>query len=115
MKDFKKDKLLNAIELLFKVREINLVKMDEPKEYFGKKLVDPDRTNEYGYRQEILKTNLEEFETHRGKFHSLAIRNLIRWSHDSITPERCLIRVIEGDWGLVTLEMTKTYGETFAV
>ena len=41
MKDLKKDKLLNAIELLFKVRKINLVKTDEPKEYFGKKLVDP--------------------------------------------------------------------------
>ena len=116
MKESRRDKLLNIIELSFKVRQINLVKIDKPKEYFGKILEESYLKTENGKRQKILTKNLEEFENNRGKFHLQGIRNLIRWSLYSIRPpDHCVVRVVEGDWGVVTLQMTKSYGETFAV
>ncbi len=46
----------------------------------------------------------------------LAMNNLSRWQKEKITsnPEQ-KIQVIQGDWGDVTLELTKTHGECFAV
>lgn len=49
-------------------------------------------------------------------FHRIADENLKRWQSRSHTDDRSLqIEVLPGDWGVVTLKVTKTYGTRFAV
>ncbi len=49
-------------------------------------------------------------------FNHLAMTNLSRWKKDRITKFPIhKVQMIQGDWGDVTLKLTKTYGECFAV
>mmetsp|Transcript_26601 Transcript_26601/g.33886 ORF Transcript_26601/g.33886 Transcript_26601/m.33886 type:complete len:361 (-) Transcript_26601:1066-2148(-) len=88
-------------------------------------------------RQRVLLDTLHAFEKASAtqSFHKLAMSNLERWrkdtavsdaaaSLDSVSknscsdqtqPNRCKVEVVPGDWGVVTLDFTKKYGEMFAV
>ena len=51
------------------------------------------------------------------RYHRLAQQNLKRWAAAAPPPTasgRCAVHVLPGDWGAVTLEMTRRYGATFA-
>ena len=50
----------------------------------------------------------------RRAFHDLASKNLARWASAARPPASCVVEVLPGDWGDVTLALTKRYGRTFA-
>jgi len=69
-------------------------------------------------RRAILRETLRAFENADppDKYHLLAMQNLQRWRNESlenISDTRVL--VLPGDWGDVTLSLTKEYGTCFAV
>ena len=52
----------------------------------------------------------------RQSWHDLASKNLARWASEAPRPPAsCVVEVLPGDWGDVTLTLTKRYGRTFAV
>ncbi len=69
-------------------------------------------------RRLILKETLESFSkaVPQDKYHQLATRNINRWKNEMVSSNLYrVIEVIEGDWGEVTLKLTKKYGTCFAV
>lgn len=76
----------------------------------------PLGNSEYEIRQRVLLETLAAFENADGKYHALAQGNLEGWAKDAskITPGACVVQVLSGDWGDVTLSMTKRYGTCFA-
>lgn len=73
-----------------------------------------------GVRQQVLLQTLSRLEeaSSDARYHRLAQANLARWAkdaHPSPPPAgSCTVRVLPGDWGEVTLTLTKEYGTTFA-
>jgi len=83
-----------------------------------------------GIRQRVLLECLERLEeaSPTARYHRLAQQNLRRWSQMAAHQARaslppttpptlkgaCTVRVLPGDWGQVTLEMTRQYGVIFA-
>lgn len=73
---------------------------------------------ESGRRREILRETLEAFESAdpSDRYHRLAAENLARWRAAREAPDpRCRISVHPGDWGEVTLALTRQHGVCFAV
>ena len=71
-----------------------------------------------GYlRIEVLRDTLARLSTpdKRQAFHDLASKNLARWASGAQQPSSTVVEVLPGDWGDVTLTLTKRYGECFAV
>lgn len=84
---------------------------------YGRELPNrPIGNSEYEIRQRVLLETLAEFESASGQYHEIAQRNLAGWAKDAskVTPGACVVHVTPGDWGEVTLEMTKRYGTCFA-
>ena len=69
-------------------------------------------------RRKVLRETLNVFNsvTPSDYCQNKAMVNLSRWlkERNSVSPEK-KVQVIEGDWGDITLKLTKTYGECFAV
>lgn len=67
-------------------------------------------------RREVLRETLLKLETSEISYHRLAADNLARWqasaAHKAPIGE---VLVVPGDWGEVTLALTKEYGTCFAV
>ena len=67
----------------------------------------------------VLCDTLARFSTpdKRQAFHDLASKNLARWASEAPQrpPASCIVEVLPGDWGDVTLALTKRYGKCFAV
>lgn len=93
---------------------------------FGRKLYPAEalRVNaECRKRVEILHETLERLGTPADRDHwrSVALSNLARWA--SLVPapsgvggaDAGVIRVLRGDWGVITSQLTKEYGTMFAV
>ena len=73
-----------------------------------------------GYlRIHVLRDTLARLSTaeKRQAFHDLASKNLARWASEAPQrpPASCVVEVLPGDWGDVSLTLTKRYGRTFAV
>ena len=73
-----------------------------------------------GYlRINVLRDTLAQLSTpdKRRDFHELAAANLARWASEAPQrpPASCVVEVLPGDWGDVSLTLTKRYGRTFAV
>lgn len=69
-------------------------------------------------RRVILRETLAKFRSvdHPKVFQQIAAKNLARWrQHSDTAKPRGETLVIAGDWGEVTLRLTKKYGECFAV
>lgn len=82
-----------------------------------------------GMRQQVLLETLRAFEeaSPTARFHVLAQQNRLRWkaaarcARSQASPKEasaaevpCQVVVLPGDWGVVTLQMTRKYGATFA-
>ena len=73
-----------------------------------------------GVRQQVLLQTLGRLEeaSSDARYHRLAQLNVARWANSAQpTPPpsgSCTVRVLPGDWGEVTLALTKEYGTTFA-
>ena len=65
-------------------------------------------------RREVLLETIERLQ-HLEHFHQLAAANMERWSAAATPPGAPVMRVLPGDWGDVTLAVTKEFGHTFAV
>ena len=99
--------------------------------YFGRMLTrtsqeifepDPSRRewDPAGYlRITVLRDTLSRLSTpdKRRAFHKRAAANLKRWASEAPQrpPASCIVEVLPGDWGDVTLALTKRYGKCFAV
>jgi hypothetical protein len=94
----------------------------------GRRLLDEDNLIDPGYglhnpgmvrRREVLRETLDRFEraVPPGKYQSIATDNLDAWSKCPrvSSSSRHAVRVLEGDWGEVTLGLTRDHGECFAV
>ena len=73
-----------------------------------------------GYlRINVLRDTLARLSTpdKRREFNDLAAANLKTWASEAPQqpPASCVVEVLPGDWGDVTLTLTKRYGRTFAV
>lgn len=72
----------------------------------------PDKKSHHDIQEETTESVIDP-----DKFQALlsqANLNLTRWSHNKKTsPQQ--IEVVRGDWGVITQEVTSTYGETYAV
>lgn len=69
-------------------------------------------------RRAVLRETLARFDAEgREHFRALAQRNVARWHAQSGRKARgpMQLRVIPGDWGVVTGQLTREWGETFAV
>ncbi len=69
-------------------------------------------------RREVLRETLTAFETcaFPDHLHERARLNLSRWRQDSrVSSPQLSVLVLPGDWGQVTLGLTKRFGECFAV
>lgn len=74
-----------------------------------------------GVRQRVLMATLAKFEeaSPTARYHQLAQANVQRWASEAGAPAAatagmCRVEVLPGDWGQVTLNLTKRYGVTFA-
>merc|ERR1712086_641912 len=65
-------------------------------------------------RREVLLETIERLQ-HLEHFHQLAAANMERWSAAATPAGAPVMRVLPGDWGDVTLAVTKEFGHTFAV
>jgi hypothetical protein len=86
---------------------------------FGCTLPKADKIHkgEEGQRQLILLDTLKMFEENDAQYHQLAFENLTRWAAEAMPQSsirECVVIVKPGDWGEVTLDMTKKYGVCFA-
>jgi len=90
-------------------------------ESFGRRLEDPRDWGKSGpepeKRRKVLIQTLLALGTqsHRDSKRKLASENVASWSRDSAARKTCKFQVISGDWGEVTLQLTRSYGITFAV
>jgi hypothetical protein len=69
-------------------------------------------------RRCVLRETISAFERARPRdhYHRCAAANLARWQSSSIPSSSGLqVKVLPGDWGEVTLDLTRTYGVSFAV
>jgi len=69
-------------------------------------------------RRAVLRETLARFESlGRAHYRTLALSNVARWRTGSAPPTGAgmALRVLPGDWGAVTLDLTREWGETFAV
>ena len=90
---------------------------------FGRRL--PHRRKlkegEQGLRQLVLLDTLDAFEARHEHFRQMATENMRRWlaavalHGSSNTQGQCHVEAVAGDWGDVTLSLTKRYGVAFAV
>lgn len=74
--------------------------------------------SEYAQRRSILRDTIRAFTDAKppDRYHVLAMNNLKRWREERNEPHLASnIIVLPGDWGEVTLAMTKKYGACFAV
>jgi hypothetical protein len=94
----------------------------------GRTLLDENNLYDPGYglsrpemarRRQVLRETLERFEGADpvDRYHALAQANLAAWSERSRVKSglRPRLQVVEGDWGAVTLELTREFGVCFAV
>ena len=92
---------------------------------FGCILPDPDDLKsgcgEFAARNIVLLQTLQRLEATSADahYHRLAQENAARWAAAPLRPletsvKRCVVEVLPGDWGDVTLQMSKKYGATFA-
>ena len=68
-------------------------------------------------RRAILRETLDKLNSAAppNLFHKIAANNLARWHAEAATPEPAgEVRVLSGDWGEVTLRLTKEHGVCFA-
>lgn len=79
--------------------------------------------NAGGTRINVLLSTLAALEEGSERYHELAAQNLDRWASSvALTaepsslpaPAKCQVVVLPGDWGDVTLKMTKDFGRIFA-
>jgi len=69
-------------------------------------------------RRRVLRETIGAFERARPRdhYHRCAVANLVRWQLSSIPSSSGFqVKVLPGDWGDVTLDLTRTYGVCFAV
>ena len=69
-------------------------------------------------RRRILRETLERFEScpAKDRYQSQARQNLERWNRQvRVSGHSDRVLVIPGDWGVVTQDLTKEFGEQFAV
>lgn len=69
-------------------------------------------------RRQVLTETLRAFLTANppDHFHQLARKNHARWARDcEPSPSKLDVQILAGDWGEVTLELSRRYGKTFAV
>jgi hypothetical protein len=69
-------------------------------------------------RRQVLRATISALEAPGAatQFRACAVQNLARWrAAPSVSVIPSTVRVISGDWGAVTLGLTKQYGTTFAV
>ena len=93
---------------------------------FGVELPSPEQIFDgaEGRRQHILLETLAALEkaSAAARYHELALRNLQRWAQQArpsptaatAAAAACAVLVLPGDWGEVTLELTRRYGTLFA-
>jgi hypothetical protein len=94
----------------------------------GRRLLDEENLFDPGYglhrpgmvrRREVLRETLDRLReaSPPGKYHAMAERNLEAWSKPprATSSSRQSVRVLSGDWGEVTLELTRDHGACFAV
>ena len=92
---------------------------------FGRTLPGPDEISsehgEFAVRNSVLLQTLQRLEAASAdaRYHRLAQANAARWAAAVPQPsaplaKRCVVEVLPGDWGDVTLQMSKKYGATFA-
>ena len=67
-------------------------------------------------RRAVLRETLEAFER-EGRDHYLALAeaNVARWAESRDPLPVAIAHIIGGDWGEVTLDLTRRYGAKFAV
>ena len=73
-------------------------------------------------RQQVLLETLTQLEAGpTDLYHKLAMKNVVHWRErakqaesTAVTGVPCRVVVLPGDWGEVTLALTKEYGRTFA-
>ena len=70
-------------------------------------------------RREILIKTLEKFEENKDGlyYHRIALKNLTKWAVNPVckSPNECVVRVIQEDWGAAAQLFTIQYGKCFAV
>jgi hypothetical protein len=69
-------------------------------------------------RRAILRETLDKITSAEllDFFHNIAANNLARWREEAAIPEPAgEVRVLPGDWGEVTLQLTQEHGACFAV
>eukprot|EP01083_Nonionella_stella_P028906 79656_1 len=76
------------------------------------------RVEPYVQRNIILMDTLTKLEeaSSTGHYHKCALRNIEGWKKKSIasTQDEMIVHLLPGDWGDVTLAMTRRYGHIFA-
>ena len=67
-------------------------------------------------RNLILMDTIKKLEeaSSTAHYHKCALRNLDAWKRERITHDGMIVHLLPGDWGEVTLAMTKRYGHIFA-
>ena len=70
-------------------------------------------------RRDILTQTFIRFEQQKPDslyYHRIALGNLIKWAKPQIsTDKKCIVEVVEDDWGVVAQKYTMQYGKCFAV
>lgn len=68
-------------------------------------------------RAQVIKETIAAFDSRGfGHYRALADANLATWRQSaSATTATTAVRVVNGDWGVVTLALTREFGKTFAV
>ena len=86
------------------------------KEEFGRNLPTIFNDKHEGTRIKVLIDTLKAFETKGAEFKRHAEQNLATWKKNMVSNELLFqVQIVQGDWGDVALNMTKTFGTTFAV
>jgi hypothetical protein len=91
----------------------------------GRTLFDPSDNRlgpEFTLRRRVLRETLERLgsEAVRAQVLSAALTNVARWAHEKklhqLQPvsSRMIVRVVCGDWGCVTADLTREFGSIFA-
>lgn len=70
---------------------------------------------DFARRRAVLRQTLEAFERDGPRLRRLAQDNLRRWETDAPRYVGPVVSVLSGDWGDVTLEVTRAHGVCFAV
>lgn len=68
-------------------------------------------------RRDVLRDTLTKLdnEEKRSHYRSAAQANLQRWKKAASIPSASRVRVLQGDWGDITLQLTKEEGQIYAV